>query len=317
MEKLNIFDLHVDTATKWYLGESINSENIAFKLKDALKYNKYIQVFAVYIDPEYVKGSKFDYALDVISTIKREEENNIESMCIIQSKKEIIDYENLCSRKLGMILSIEDASCLNGNISNLYKLYEKGIRMIGLTWNTNNEIGTGAYHIENTSGLTIFGEEVVKKMNEIGCIVDVSHLSKKSFYDVMNISKKPVVASHSCASGIYDHERNLDDLQIKMIADKGGIIGLNFYSLFISPKNHNVDINMLVEHIQHIYDLAGIDCIALGSDFDGMNKPMEGLVDNSMYINLKKCLQNRSFTNTQINKIMWENAYNFFKENLR
>ncbi|MDD2376007.1 MAG: dipeptidase [Clostridia bacterium] len=315
-----IIDSHCDTALKLLSGSNINSNTNQFTLNNALKYDKYLQFFAMYIEPEYVKDGEYDLCNRLIDLVKNEVYNNSKYMKIIINKNELEQYFNEKNRRLGVILTVEDASCLEGKIDNLYNLFDRGIRVIGLTWNGKNQIAGGAdCSNTNNDGLSKFGEEVVKKMNELGIIIDVSHLSEKSFYDVMKITNKPVMASHSCCKSICNHRRNLSDDQIKLISKNGGIIGVNLYKDFLNIDTNKADIECLVKHIRHIFNIGGKECIGLGSDYDGMNinKVVIGLENNSKLSNLSKYLKRSEFTDEEVDRIMWKNQFEFLKRELK
>lgn len=324
-----IVDSHCDSALKFYQGEGINSKNNQFKLDQALEYDKYIQFFAAYIEPEYIKTTAYDLALLLINTVKQKINIYKDKMMLILNRYELEKYLHLDKKMLGCIISIEDGSALDGKLENLDKLYSIGVRILGLTWNVKNQIASGAdidkkdsedkKKIKENSedGLTEFGNNVVEKMNQLNMIIDVSHLSKKSFYDVISKSTKPVIATHSNSQTICNNVRNLSDDQIKKISDCGGMIGLNLYKNFVSNDIKLASVDKLVEHIEKIEEIAGIDCIGIGSDFDGMSSPIDGLEDNSKFGNLILSLQKHKYSDDKIEKILGLNYINFLKRNLK
>lgn len=315
-----IIDSHCDTALKLLKGSNINDTNNQITLNNALLYDKYIQFFAMYIEPDYIESGPYDLAVNLINAVKKQVYENSDYMQIITNRFELEKYIKRKDKSLGIILTIEDASCLEESIENLYKLYYEGIRVIGLTWNGKNEVAAGVNYA-NTSedGLTKFGQEIVKKMNELGIIIDVSHLSEKSFYDVLNITTKPVIASHSCSKFLCNHKRNLTDEQIKLISEKGGIIGINFYKEFLNLDKDKANIECVVNHIKHICDIGGSDCVAIGSDYDGISKQStaKGLEDNSKLFDLVSYLKKENFSEDVIDKIMWKNQLEFLKRELK
>lgn len=314
-----VIDSHCDTSLKLLKGSSINNIDNQFTLKNALEYDKYIQLFAMYIEPEYVERGEYELCLRLIESVKNEVQKNSEYIQVIKNKNELKTYFNDKSRKLGIILTVEDAICLEGKIDNLQKLFDNGIRVITLTWNGKNQIASGSSCLDDDGGLSKFGTEVVKRMNELGIIIDVSHLSEKSFYDVMNTTKKPVMASHSCANNICNHKRNLSDEQIKLISENGGIIGVNFYREFLNKDVDKADIECLIKHIRHIYTVGGKRCIGIGSDYDGMgkNKTVIGLEDNSKLVKLIYYLKKDNFSDEEIERIMWSNQLEFLERELK
>ena len=191
----------------------------------------------------------------------------------------VLDYSNIEEarqmNKIATLLTVEGGDVLEGEILNLKILYKLGVRGMTLTWNHRNELADGVMEINSLGGLSIFGHVVIKEMNNLGMLVDVSHLSEKGFYDVLEISSKPLAATHSNAWTLCRHPRNLKDNQIKQIAERKGVIGINFYPDFLSTASaSSTDI---IRHIEYIASLAGIDVIGFGSDFDGIEKTPEDI----------------------------------------
>ena len=185
--------------------------------------------------------------------------------------------KNAAAGKISAMLTVEDAVLLDGKIERVDELYARGVRMTALTWNYENSLGfpnspDGALHAK---GLKPFGIAAVERMNELGMIVDVSHLSEGGFWDVSRYSKRPFAASHSCARALCDHSRNLTDAQLKALGDAGGVCGVNFYSAFLNGREDYTPNADIVRHMQYIKDKAGIAAVALGSDFDGIDCALE------------------------------------------
>ena len=200
--------------------------------------------------------------------------------------------------------------------------------MIALTWNFENGIGYPNFTPSKDSnedilrktdkerGLTDFGIEYVRKMEELGMIVDVSHLSDKGFYDVLKYTTKPFVASHSNARAVCSVARNLDDEMIKLLAQRGGVMGLNYCSAFIEENDEGyTPIECMVKHIRHIADVGGIDCIGLGSDFDGIESRLE-IRDASGLPKFYEALK-KYFSEEEIEKIFYKNVLRVYKEVLK
>ncbi len=186
--------------------------------------------------------------------------------------------ENSSAGFLSSILTVEDCVEIEGRMERFDRVYADGVRMMTLTWNYENCVGfpNSPDPLEHTRlGLKPFGFEAVEKLNELGVIIDVSHLSEAGFYDVAAHSKKPFAASHSCCRALVDHPRNLTDDQLRTLADAGGVVGVNFYDPFIGGRDGCTSIEDVVRHILHIYRTAGIDSISFGSDFDGIPTRLE------------------------------------------
>ena len=197
--------------------------------------------------------------------------------------------------------------------------------MLTLTWNFENGIGFPNYSLmvdgnldyhtpETVRGLTDFGLEFIHEMERIGMIIDVSHLSDAGFYQVLNNTTKPFVASHSNARQICGHVRNLTDDMIKQLANRGGVTGMNYFPLFLEDdKEDKGTIASIVKHIKHIANIGGYECIGLGSDFDGIPLHKE-LSDASYMPLLADALEKEGFSNSQIEGIFYKNVLRVYKE---
>ena len=185
--------------------------------------------------------------------------------------------------------------------------------MIALTWNYENCIGfpNSPDHAEHTRrGLKPFGFEALEKMNELGIIIDVSHLSEAGFYDVAAHSKKPFIASHSCCRVLKDHSRNLTDRQLRTLAEAGGVVGVNFYDEFLGDRGGTTAVEDIVRHLLYLRDRAGIESLAFGSDFDGIVSTLE-FRDYAGFPQILRALE-AHFTDDEIDKITHENFLRVF-----
>lgn len=202
------------------------------------------------------------------------------------------------------LLSIEGGGCLGHDLGVLRMMYRLGVRAMGLTWNNGNSIADGC-GAEEDRGLTPFGRDVVREMNRLGMVVDVSHLAVKGFWDVIEETNAPIIASHSNARAIHDHRRNLDDDQIRAVIKTGGTVGLTYVPYFLADKE-NVTIQDLLRHADHILSLGGENHLALGSDFDGIGHTMVDLRHGGDYPRLQEALV-KAYGDTVARKIMGEN----------
>ena len=184
---------------------------------------------------------------------------------------------NTAAGRISAVLSVEDAAALEGRLERVDELYADGVRLMTLTWNHENELAWphAAEPERMRRGLKPFGVEVVRRMNELGMIVDVSHLSDGGFADVVRVSSAPFVASHSCARSLSGHTRCLTDAQLRILGDKGGVVGVNFCPRFLREGSLHTTIDDVVRHALHIRDKAGVEALALGSDFDGVPGTLE------------------------------------------
>jgi len=210
-------------------------------------------------------------------------------------------------RRVGALLSIEGAEALEGSLDSVDEFYARGVRAIGITWNRRNAFGRGV-KAEGIDGLTPLGVELVGKMEQMRMIVDASHLSDQAFSDLAGVVKKPFIASHSNARAVNNHPRNLTDDQIRTIAKSGGAIGAVFVPTFVTYKPEKSYLEHMIDHVDHIVQVGGIETVALGSDFDGY-RGVEGhvLADASEFPLLSTALSERGYSDKEIGKIMWQN----------
>lgn len=188
--------------------------------------------------------------------------------CCEKFRRELAPYR---SETFSPVLTVEGGAVLGGKLANLEKLADRGVKMMTLTWNGENELGGGA---DTALGLTPFGREALKEMERLSIVADVSHASDALFYDVAEIAEKPIVASHSNARAVCPHRRNLTDRQFQILRDKGGLVGLNFCVHFLR-EDSNAHFEDLLRHADHFWSLGGETTLCLGSDYDGTDVPPE------------------------------------------
>ncbi len=213
--------------------------------------------------------------------------------------------------KMSAFLTIEDGRSVNGDMNKLKKYYDMGVRLISLTWNFDNCFGApNSYEPEvMNKGLTAFGKEAIPVMNDMGIIIDVSHLSDGGFMDVARLSKKPFVASHSNCRALSPHKRNMNDAMIKIMGEKGGVAGINFGPEFLNEDvtGKVSSVELMSKHVKHFINIGGTECVGLGSDFDGVHGEMEiGSIDKMhlLFDRLKK----EVLSEEQIEKVAYKNA---------
>lgn len=310
---MQIIDLHCDTAMNFVRNKEygIRSNPYAISLEKMKKANSIAQFFAcfVYLNKE---GNPYNAYHNMVMELKNQIKANDDLIRIARNYDEFKKNE-----ELGLIsgfLTIEEGGVLGGSIDNLHRVYNDGVRLITLTWNFENEIGFPGCDLNaREKGLKEFGIEIVSAMNELGMIIDVSHLSDGGFYDVVKFSKKPFVASHSNARSVCNHGRNITDNMIKSLAEKGGVIGINYEQEFISNKGVTT-VEDIISHIKHIYNVAGIDVIALGSDFDGINSKDYEIKDIADMEKLVQGLYSSGFKEKDIEKICYKNTLRVIKD---
>lgn len=266
-------------------------------------------------------------------------------------------------KKLAAMFGVEGGHMIENSLANLNNFYNRGVRYMTLTWNNSTDWATSALD-ETTKadslkhkGLTEFGKQVVRRMNELGMLVDLSHVGERTFWDAINTTTKPVLVSHSCVYSLCPHRRNLKDDQIKAVGKNGGVIHLNFYSGFldssferrndlfnnnhkaerdsllkINPEPYFADVilfnkypaevkdlrpplSLLLDHLDHIVKLTGVDHVGLGSDFDGINSAPQQLDDVTNMPLVTKELLKRGYSKKDIRKILGENFLRLFEAN--
>ena len=217
--------------------------------------------------------------------------------------------------ELAVLLNIEGAEGIQGSLGLLRNYYRLGVRMMGLVWNFRNDVADGAAEEGSGAGLTRFGREVVREMNRLGMLIDLSHITAPGFFEVLELSEQPVLFTHGNCRALWDHARNLTDEQIKALAATGGVFGISFVTGFMGKEN--VTLATVADHIDHVCQLLGsADHVAYGSDFDGCTPP-PGLEDVTRFPYLTAELLRRGYTETDLAKILGENYLRVFSQVLR
>jgi len=280
--------------------EELYSNNCHFDLQRAKKHNRFVQFFAAYVSPDYYPNNAYQRCMDIIKNFQIQTEKNKEHIMQVKNYADIMEAVN--QNKVAAVLTIENGAALEGDITKLDEFYELGVRSIGLTWNGSNQIASGVGGDNSGYGLTSFGMDVVKRMNELGMLVDVSHMNEASFWGVINASDAPIIASHSNAKKICSHQRNLTDEQFTALIKNGGVTGINLYPSFLSESGV-ADVNDILRHIEHFMSLGGENNVGIGADFDGIpNTPKD--VQGVEYLgNIFEALLIRNYTEEQVRKI--------------
>jgi membrane dipeptidase len=320
-----------------------------------------IQIFSIFCDETYGNGIAYAFANREIDTLYATVQRNPEKMMIVQSPKELSTAVKL--GKLGAMIGVEGGHMIEDKMEYLEAFYARGARYMTLTWNNSTSWASSAAderakkNLGRAYGLTEFGKAIVKRMNELGMMVDISHVGEQTFYDAIAISTKPVIASHSCTYALCPVPRNMTDNQIKALGKNGGVIHLNFYSGFVDStfkqkndaflKKHEAEKNellknnpsdfyanlvlhekykdeidgvrpplsLLIDHLDHIVKLIGVDHVGLGSDFDGINSSPRELNDVTDMPLITEELVKRGYSKKDILKILGGNFIRVFKAN--
>lgn len=312
---MKIVDMHCDTLIEgWRTPEkSFYDGDRSINLKLLKENNSLVQFFAMYLSRIEMKTMEpYDILKGIYGYYQTQMEKYSEIIKPVFSAEEVL--ENSSKGLLSSLLTVEDGVFIDGKIERVQEVYDMGVRLITLMWNFENSVGypcSDDEH-EHMKGLKPFGIEVVEKMNDLGMIIDVSHMSEGGFYDVAKYSKKPFVASHSCARALCNHRRNLTDDQLKTIGNLGGVAGVNFECSFLKEGSNRATYDQIIEHLLYMKDKAGAESVGFGSDFDGIDDNGE-LVNYSGFTQLIERMEGK-FTYDEIDKICNGNALRVMKE---
>ncbi|HEY8498476.1 MAG TPA: dipeptidase [Limnochordales bacterium] len=268
-----------------------------------------VQVFSVFVPPAVPTPYNALRALAILDALAAEVERAAGAVIWVRRAADLDEVRR--TRKVGVIASLEGCEVLAGSLAVLRTLYRLGVRAAGLTWNVRNELADGVGEPRG-AGLTAFGREAVAEMERLGMVVDVSHLSEAGFWEVMEVATRPVIASHSNARAVCDHVRNLTDDQIRALARKGGVMGINFFPGFLR-QDGQATLEDVVRHIDHVVELVGPDHVGLGSDYDGITRVPQGLEDPSRLPALTEALLRRGYGDEAVRKILGENFARVFR----
>ncbi|NOX35533.1 MAG: hypothetical protein GXP56_17685 [Deltaproteobacteria bacterium] len=334
-----VADLHNDVLIKLlqdskYLTKNDPNQQMSFKTIDEGNYN--LLTFAIWLTAYYFneEGEKYDWmqgkgwdALDryrflnrniikyCLNTIKKAFKDN-EKFIWINEKKDLDTIEN--EKKVGVLLSVEGLHIVS-TIDDVKWLYNNGVRLFGLVWNLDNNF---AYSHGSKNGLTEKGKELAQNIVEWGALIDVSHASEQTIFDVIEVTggKYPIIASHSGAKGIREMSRNLSDEAIKAIAKTGGIVGVPFYKVLLTrdkwrkPENKiNVSVEEVLDNIDYVVNITSIDNVAMGSDY-GLILPPAGLENAEFVQRIAIGLLNRGYSSEAVKKVMYKNVFRVLED---
>ena len=322
-----------------------------------------IQIFSIWCDGTYGPGKAFARANREIDSLYAVVNRNPGKTMIVRTPSDL--KQAVKEKKLGAMIGVEGGHMMEDNLHYLDSFYNRGVRYMTLTWNNSTSWATSAMDesstrpdtIKQKKGLSEFGKDVVRRMNHLGMIIDVSHVGEQTFWDAIRTSTKPVIASHSCAHTLCPVFRNLKDDQIRAIALKGGVIHLNFFSGFvdsnffkrntafierhkaerdsllkINPEPYFADsklfdkyadevrelrppLSALLDHLDYIVKLVGVNHVGMGSDFDGVNSTPQQLDDVTSFPLITHELLKRGYSKKQVRKILGENFMRVFAAN--
>jgi len=286
---------------------------------------------ALYIEDRYLPEMGLRVALDQIARLYAEVERT-DRFAICKTKDEIKRARK--ANKISLVITMEGVEPLGHDLNLLRVFYQLGVRMIGLTHARRNAAGSGGIFAASGSsndGLTAFGRELVQECERLGIIIDLAHINPKGFGEIVDLTKKPLIVSHTNARKFYDVERNISDEQIKIIGQRGGVIGVN--AILVSPKPEESTIDRYIDHVEHVIDLIGIDGVGIGFDFceylfeqlpEHIRKEIQSklttphfipdLTNHSQARNFTRKLIERGFADADIEKILRGNWSRIFEQ---
>lgn len=315
-----LLDTHCDTPGEILRGRNLTVDNsdIHVDFPKLVRGGVDAAFFALYVPAALATGQAYEHAVRLYNAVKDTVEANPDKAAFAQSRDQA--YANKSKGLFSVFLGLENGSPIGTSLAGLHEFYDRGVRYMTLCHSADNEIcdscaGNGRWH-----GLSPFGREVIREMNDMGMLIDVSHISDESFYDVLEISSRPVVATHSCCRALADHPRNMTDDMIRALADAGGVIQINFYPVFLDSSFKESEMFLsprpsykrIADHIDHVVELVGIEHVGIGSDFDGIEVTPEGMEDISMMPKLFEELTARGYKKSDLEKIASENFFNVF-----
>src|SRR5215510_5628207 len=364
-----IIDTHADTPQRFLdehfdLGQDTPVSDGHEDLGKIRKGNLAAEFFSIWVEPEF-KGHYARRALDLIDSVYKQAARHPEKMTMAFTAADIVRAHQ--QHKFAALMGIEGGHAIENDIRLLRDFYRLGVRYMTLTWSNTNEWAASSCDIDDAKvqhhkGLTDFGKDVVREMNRLGMIVDISHVSDATFYDTLTVSRAPVIASHSSSRELSHHPRNMTDDMLRAIANNNGVVMVNFYSAFVdedyrkasydpekikqrdeeveaykkahahpdgSPVPYNEyaplekkwaaqfprpPLKSLIDHIDHIAKVAGIDHVGLGSDFDGVTSLPEGIDSVADLPKITQALVQRGYTREQIDKILGGNFMRVMRE---
>ncbi|MBI3844095.1 MAG: dipeptidase [Planctomycetes bacterium] len=274
-----------------------------------------VQVFAVFVEPGRGKPddlAEADRALDLFDAFEHR------AGSLLRRVRRRDDLPRPGERSpLRALLGIEGAHMVGPDLDRLHEFHERGVRLVTLTWNPVNDWADGCQPAANDrlhGGLSPLGRERVAEMNRLGMIVDLSHASPATFDDVLEMTRQPPIASHSCVAALRRHPRNLTDEQLRALARSGGVVGINFFPTFLHDGDPgDVGIEHVIAHVEHVIRVAGEDHVGLGSDFDGIPSTPRGLEDVTRLPKITEHLLRAGYEDRVVRKILGENFLRVFQ----
>jgi membrane dipeptidase len=365
-----VIDTHADTPQRFAdenfdIGSDTNTGHI--DLRRARAGNLGAEFFSIWVEPDRYKGHYAKRAMDLIDSVYEQARRHPDAMVMAYTADDIVRARTGPHKRLAALMGVEGGHAIENDLRVLRDFYRLGVRYMTLTWSNTNEWADSSGDIDDTTiqhhnGLTDFGRQVVQEMNRLGMMVDISHVSDKTFFDALEVTKAPVIASHSSARALTNHPRNMTDEMLQAVAKNGGVVMVNFFSAFddenyrqawvaqqkerdaavaaatedykkahpgeevpyeVEEKvNHEFGMRIprpplksLIDHIDHIAKVAGIDHVGLGSDFDGVSGlTPEGIDSAADLPKITEALLDRGYNAQQLHKILGGNLLRVMRQ---
>jgi membrane dipeptidase len=311
-----IFDGHCDTLLEILSGKrkfGERSKKGHIDLPRLREGGVTAQVLAIYLEDQYLPAGAVKQTLRLLDVLYRELAAHPDTFTLATKAADIKAAKR--AGKVAAVVGLEGAEALEGDLGTLRMFYRLGVRLLTVAWSRRNQAADGVGEARTGGGLTNFGLQMVQECNKLGILLDISHLAPAGVRDVLEGSSQPIIASHSNAYALCAHPRNLNDEQLLAVAKKGGVVCVVFVPSFITTDRKEASLEKLLDHIDHIVHVAGIDHVGLGSDFDGFGPPPPvGLEDVTHLPGITAGLVQRGYSETDVRKILGENLLRVFRQ---
>lgn len=311
-----IFDGHCDTLLEILSGKCKFNERSTEGHIDLPRLREggvTAQVFAIYLEDQYLPAGAVKQTLRLLDVLYLELTAHPDAFTLATQAADIEAAKR--AGKVAAVVGLEGAEALEGDLGTLRMFYRLGVRLLTVTWSRRNQAADGVGEARTGGGLTNFGLQMVEECNKLGILMDISHLAPAGVRDVLEASSQPVIASHSNAYALCAHARNLSDEQLLAVAQKGGVVCVVFVPSFITTDRKEASLEKLLDHIDHIVRVAGIEHVGLGSDFDGFSPPPPvGLEDVTCLPGITAGLVQRGYSEADVRKVLGENLMRVFRQ---
>jgi membrane dipeptidase len=312
-----VVDAHADTPMRWLekafdVGARNADGQVDFpRMKEG---GVDAEFFVAYVPARFAEHGAAAYAHRAIALIHRMVDEHPDQATLATSTAEMRSVA--ATGKRAILIGVEGGHAIEDSLDELRKLYAEGARYMTLTHTNTNHWADSSGDVAEHHGLTLFGEDVVREMNRLGMMVDVSHVSDETFYDVLRVTGAPIIASHSSARALCPNKRNLDDDMLRAVGKNHGVVMVNFLDVFLSTtkKGDPVPLSVLIDHIEHVAKVAGVDSVGLGSDFDNKTDYPVGMEDVSKMPAITAALRQRGWSDEDVRKVLGENLLRVLDE---